>query len=189
MSVSRLQLLASPGGRPGDSGFKLTGVAREGDGLCRVWLRRKQPWDRYIDPRYERGDWDVRCYTREDSAFAYVEDFDFSTLDLLGERYDFNGVGADLRALGPNGDPIYDRVLSWAKRATGATLAPVAPVRASTAAPEPAAPVPAESTAAPALDNGQAAPDTTPVSADVSDAWDELEQVAKQASPSPRGDD
>ncbi len=153
---SNLQLLSLSGGAPGSAGFKLTGSSREGDGLCRIWLRRKDPWTRYLDPRFRSDDWDVRCYRRTDSAFSLVEDFRVATLDTLAGEFSFEADG--LGSMKPNGDIVHDTVLAWAKRMLGAPadgagdVVPaedVAPARETTnavpvrVAPEPAAAEPA----------------------------------------------
>lgn len=117
---TNIQLLSTDGGAPGSAGFKLTGSARDGSGLCRIWLRRKEPWNRYLDPRFRSDDWDVRCYRRTDSAFSLVEEFRVDTLDALAEEFAFEGAG-QLAALKPNGDVVHDTVLRWAKSAVGAS--------------------------------------------------------------------
>lgn len=133
---SNLQLLSLAGGTPGSAGFKLTGSSREGAGLCRIWLRRKDPWSRYLDPRFRSDDWDVRCYRRTDSAFAVVEDFRVDTLDSLAEEFSFEASGLD--GLKPNGDVVHDTVLAWAKRTLGTPAdAPGDVVPAAEITPEP----------------------------------------------------
>ena len=114
---SNLQLLSLAGGPPGSAGFKLTGSAPDGGGLCRIWLRRKDPWTRYLDPRFRSDDWDVRCYRRTDSAFSLVEEFRVATLDTLAEEFTFEGDG--IAVMKPNGDIVHDTVLAWAKRVLG----------------------------------------------------------------------
>ena len=123
---SNLQLLSAAGGQPGSIGFKLTGKAREGEGLCRIWLRKGEPWDRYLDPRVRSDAWDVRAYRRLDSAFAVFEEFTLSTLDDIANDYDFPNADG-LGALALNGDPIHDHVLRWARSVTGAPEAGAAP--------------------------------------------------------------
>ena len=115
-----VQLMASGGGAPGSDGFKLTGRAREGAGLCRVWLRRAEPWDRYISPRMSSDQWDVRAYEAADSAFEVIPEFTLATLDRLAEQYTFPGGADELSSIGLNGDPLHDRVVRWARQVTGA---------------------------------------------------------------------
>ncbi|MCB9519821.1 MAG: hypothetical protein H6699_02970 [Myxococcales bacterium] len=167
-----LELLRLGAGAPGSAGFKLTGAARDGSGLCRVWLRRKEPWERYLDPRFRSDVWDIRCYTWVDSAFALVAEFTPATLDELAERYEFEADTTGLARLASNGDVVHDTVLSWAKKILGAPAAaatepalqapPAAPDRhevplrastpASSAAAEPVAAEPvAEAPAEPAV--------------------------------------
>lgn len=115
-----LHVLSRPDGAFGDLGFKLTGVAREGDGLCRVWLRRVDPWDRYLNPRSGSTDWDVRAYTKLDSAFEFVPEFTIDGLAQLAEDYEFPEGADELSQIEAKGDPVHDRVLSWAREVTGA---------------------------------------------------------------------
>jgi len=157
MQRSHLQLLAPAGQRPGVSGFKLTGTALDGHGLCRVWLRRKDPWDRYLDPRIRSDVWDVRAYRKLDSAFAVIEEFTLASLDEMATTFAFPERPEGLDTLALNGDPIHDFVVGWARRVTGLDAAAPAPEPT----PEPAAPAPA----APAPEPPpavQAAPAPTP---------------------------
>lgn len=116
--VGRLQLLTSPGGRPGDLGFKLTGHAREGDGLIRVWLRRIGPWERYLDPRGASSVWDVRVSIRRDSAFELQGDLSVRDLPGLEDAWDFRAGGGMIAQMVPNGDFVHDAALAWARSAT-----------------------------------------------------------------------
>ena len=164
MQRSHLQLLAPAGQRPGVSGFKLTGAALDGHGLCRVWLRRKDPWDRYLDPRVRSEVWDVRAYRKLDSAFAVMEEFTLASLDEMATTFAFPERPEGLDTLALNGDPIHDFVVSWARRVTGLDAAAPAPEPTPETTPEttpeqaPAAPAPAPAQA-PAV---QAAPAPTP---------------------------
>lgn len=135
VSRTHLQLLSIDDGAPGSAGFKLTGYAKEGVGLCRVWLRRKDPWERYLDPRFRSDTWDVRCYTRVDSAFSLVAEFSPASLDELAETYAFTVEGDGVADLSPNGDPVHDFVLAWAKKVTGSDADAVAPEPAVAEAP------------------------------------------------------
>jgi hypothetical protein len=207
-SPSNLQLLRLDGGAPGSAGFRLTGASREGAGLCRIWLRRKEPWSRYLDPRFRSENWDVRCYRRTDSAFALVEDFSVDTLDVLADEFAFDG-GDAIDGLRPNGDIVHDTVLGWAKSALGAKAdAPgelsvpaepepkhqtntVLPLRASAASrvsPSPEAPVampvpshPVEPTPIEPLDVAELS-SALPRDIEVSDAWDEIADLAGRAT-------
>lgn len=116
---SHLQLLSVGSGLPGTGGFKLIGHAKEGTGMCRVWLRRKDPWDRYLDPRFRSDVWDVRCHTKTDSAFAIVAEFSADSLEDLAERFDFTAAAGKLNKLSTNGDIVHDTVLVWAKKVAG----------------------------------------------------------------------
>lgn len=131
---NHLQLLNSPADPPGHDGFKLTGTAREGRGLVRVWLRRGEPWNRYLDPRLRSAQWDVRASRRDDSAFMVIPEFTIDDLDGLSEDYAFEADADRLAQLAPNGDPVHDRVLAWAKAAIGA------PADAPVTTPAPATP-------------------------------------------------
>lgn len=111
---SNFQLLTSPGGRPGDIGFKMTGKARVGAGLCRVWLRKVEPWERAIDPRRPDSNWDVRISIRQDSAFALQSEMRASDLPSLAEQFVFPQDPGGLADLCANGDPIHDAVVGWA---------------------------------------------------------------------------
>lgn len=124
-----LQLLPGPNGVLGEQGFTLTGVAKEGHGLCRVSLRRVDAWHRYLDPRMLSEDWDVRVYTKMDSAFALMPDYTVVDLESLEEFYEFPDGGERLAELALNGDPVHDRAVVWARRVTGAPELPApAPV-------------------------------------------------------------
>lgn len=118
----QLQLLQNAGGQPGELGFKLTGRAKDGSSLIRVWLRRSETWSRALNPRILSQEWDVRVFSRTDSSFTLLGDFQLSELDGLAESFDFPSSGAALSSLSLNGDPIHDRVLVWAKRVTGAEV-------------------------------------------------------------------
>lgn len=126
----RIQLLSSPGGTPGDLGFKMTGHAREGAGLCRVWLRRSEPWERYLDPREAPSAWDVRVSVKSDSAFVLRDDLNARNLEELEEAWSFPDDPATAAYLTPNGDPVHDRVIAWAKKM-------LRPARAAAATPAP----------------------------------------------------
>ena len=132
-----LEMLRHAGGAPGSAGFKLTGFADDG-GLCRVWLRRRDPWERYLDPRFRSSVWDVRCYTWQDSAFALVAEFELATLDTLAATYRFEAPTDAIARLGANGDVVHDAVLAWAKRVLGA------PAEVATEVAKPAPPPPAD---------------------------------------------
>ena len=123
-SRTLLQLLSGPSGVPGEHGFTLTGVAREGGGLCRVMLRRMEPWHRYPDPRIVSHEWDVRVYAKLDSAFAVLPDMTVADLERLEEDYVFPDGAEELGRLALNGDPVYDRAVVWARRVTGAPELP-----------------------------------------------------------------
>lgn len=120
-----IQLFSHDGGVPGDAGFRLTGVAKEGDGLCRVHLRRFEPWHRYNNPRVWSEEWDVRVYTKTDASFTLETELTVADLDALVERYTFPGGASELGSLRPNGDPVFDRTLAWAQQVTGADAAEV----------------------------------------------------------------
>lgn len=220
---SNIQLLSVDGSPPGSAGFKLTGSARDGSGLCRIWLRRKDPWSRYLDPRFRSDDWDVRCYRRTDSAFSLVEEFRVDTLDALADEFAFDGA-SELAALKPNGDVVHDTVLRWAKRTVGAspdspgevvtpvgaapaqetkTVLPSRTAPAAETAPEPAVePAPEPAALAPAVAEPPAPTPTpphpvepTPIEVpavegsdvlipsalEMSDAWDEIADLAEKA--------
>lgn len=115
-----LHVLSRPEGAFGDLGFKLTGIAKEGDGLCRVWLRRVDPWDRYLDSRAGSDQWDVRAYTKLDSAFEFIPDFNVGVLAALAEDYEFPDGAEELAKIEANGDLVHDQVLAWARNVTGA---------------------------------------------------------------------
>jgi hypothetical protein len=130
---SSLQLLQQADAPAGSDGFKLTGRAREGVGLCRVWLRRSSPWDRYLDPRLERGAWDIRLYVKLDSAFALDTEFTVRDLDGVLDDWVFDDVSSQLAGLAKNGDPIHDATLDWARAATSVAQVPVEPPVSSAA--------------------------------------------------------
>lgn len=126
---SLLQLNAGSTGVIGERGFTLTGVAREGRGLCRVALRRMDAWHRNPDPRILSEDWDLRIYTKTDSAFVLMTTFTVQDLEQLEEDYAFPDGREVLAEISLNGDPVHDRVLVWARRVTGAPDLPApAPV-------------------------------------------------------------
>lgn len=122
-----LQLLAEPSGVPGELGFTLTGIAREGQGLCRVLLRRLDPWHRNLNPRIRSSEWDVRVYAKLDSAFSLLPDLTVSDLARLEEDYVFPDGGEALAGLALNGDPVHDRAVVWARHVTGAPELPAPP--------------------------------------------------------------
>lgn len=121
---SLLQLYSGPSGSPGEHGFRLTGRAKAGDGLCRVQLRFMEPWHRYPDPRLRSSTWDLRVYTRTDAAFELENDLTAEGLEKLVDVYEFPDGATALANLEPNGDPVHDRVLAWARKATGAPEVP-----------------------------------------------------------------
>ena len=180
----RLQLLAMPGESPGSSGFKLTGIAREGRGLCRVWLRRQGTWDRYLDPRFRSAAWDVRAYTKDDSAFSLVQDFTPESLDALGDSYDFWADPSALAPVSVNGDPVHDRVLHWARGVVRSPSEEVVPAAIdSVAASEDLPPASAETPSdVPDLRPRATTPPPTARAASVSDAWDAIADLADRAT-------
>jgi len=190
MTPARLQLLQQADAAPGSDGFKLTGHAREGVGLCRVWLRRSNPWDRYLDPRLDRGAWDVRFYVKLDSAYALDTEFTVRDLDGVLEDWAFDADASVLAGLSPNGDPIHDTTLAWARKALGAAGAPAvdAPAEevaeaepvAPTASAAPAEPAPA---AAPAPAEAAPAPAAEPTPAPAAAA--PAEAAPAEAAPAP----
>ena len=115
----QLQLLQGTGNAPGELGFKLTGRAKDGRSSVRIWLRRAHPWSRALNPRIVSDAWDCRVSVKVDSSFTLLSDFGLSDLDALAEAYEFPQAGAALDALPLNGDAVHDRVLLWARRATG----------------------------------------------------------------------
>lgn len=121
---SLLQLYSGPSGTPGEHGFRLTGRAKAGDGLCRVQLRYMEPWHRYPDPRLRSTTWDLRVYTRADAAFELDGDLTADGLEALIDDYEFPDGADELATLQMNGDPVHDRVLAWARKATGAPEVP-----------------------------------------------------------------
>lgn len=116
---SLLQLYSGPSGTAGEHGFRLTGHAKEGDGLCRVQLRYMEPWHRYPSPRLRSTTWDLRVYTRTDAAFVLETEIGPDDLDQLGEIYTFPDGADALAKLSTNGDVVHDRVLAWARKVTG----------------------------------------------------------------------
>lgn len=117
---SLLQLYSGPSGTAGEHGFRLTGRAKDGDGLCRVQLRHMEPWHRYPSPRVRSTIWDLRVYTRTDAAFVLETELGPDDLDVLQETYEFPDGAQALSELKPNGDLVHDRVLAWARTVTGA---------------------------------------------------------------------
>jgi hypothetical protein len=115
IASSSFLLLTSAGGRPGDRGFKLTGHAANGAGMCRVWLRHVEPWERAIDPRRLDTSWDVRVSIRQDSAFALQSELKIADLPALAEQFAFPKDPAGLASMANNGDPLHDAVLGWAQ--------------------------------------------------------------------------
>ncbi len=131
----QLQLLQSPGGKPGELGFKLTGTSADGSQIFRVWLRQAKAWDRAINPLVDSSSWDVRCYRLVDSAFALETEQNLevpnvgrpgtstvhSAIELklaaLAEEYRF-APAPELQKLSANGDKVHDTVLAWAKKVT-----------------------------------------------------------------------
>jgi|GEM_PF-4914861 len=118
--MNLLQLYSGPSGTAGEHGFRLTGRAKEGAGLCRVQLRHMEPWHRYPSPRIRSTSWDLRVYTRTDAAFVLETELGPDDLDVLQETYEFPDGAQELSALKPNGDLLHDRVLAWARKVTGA---------------------------------------------------------------------
>lgn len=126
MTPNLLQLYSGPSGTPGEHGFRLTGRAKTGEGLCRVQLRYMEPWHRYPDPRLRSTTWDLRVYTRAGTAFILDTELTAEGLEKLGEVYEFPDGADALATLQANGDLVHDRVLAWARKVTGAPeLAPV----------------------------------------------------------------
>lgn len=121
---SDLRLLHRPGHAPGADGFKLIGKAKEGYGSCKIWLRKNEPWERYLDPRVRSEHWDIRYYVHFDSAFALQTEFTIANLNEISDSYEFVQRPQGLDSLELNGDPVHDAVLEWAWEATGFTDAP-----------------------------------------------------------------
>lgn len=117
---SLLQLYSGPSGAAGEHGFRLTGRAKEGAGLCRVQLRYMEPWHRYPSPRLRSTTWDLRVYTRTDAGFVLETELGPDDLETLEERYEFPDGAEALSNLQSNGDLVHDRVLAWAQKVTGA---------------------------------------------------------------------
>lgn len=124
MTPSLLQLYSGPSGTPGEHGFRLTGRAKNGEGLCRVQLRYMEPWHRYPDPRLRSTTWDLRVYTRAGTAFILDTELTAEGLEALGEDYEFPDGADALATLKANGDLVHDRVLAWARQVTGAPELP-----------------------------------------------------------------
>lgn len=127
--TSNFQLLTSAGGRPGDRGFKITGKAPTGAGLCRVWLRHVEPWERAIDPRRPETSWDVRISIKQDSAFALQSEMRAADLPALAEQFAFPADPAGLASLATNGDPLHDDVVKWAQSTCLSKATSVEPTR------------------------------------------------------------
>lgn len=115
-----LQVFSKQNDAQDAEGFRLTGVAKEGEGLCRVHLRRFEPWHRYHNPRVWSEAWDVRIYTKTDASFTLETELTVADLETLEEDYTFPDGAEGLARLEPIGDPVYDRTLAWARRVTGA---------------------------------------------------------------------
>ncbi len=170
-----LEILPASGPRAGADGFRLVGRALDGGrGLCRVWLRRLEPWERAIDPRASSRQWDLRVSLRLDSAFALQADFGVSQLAGLAETFAFVQRPPGLAGLRPNGDPVHDAVLAWAREATGTTDEEPA----SAAPPEAAAPAAQTDDSAEAAP-GEPAADAAPLS---DDGWDETAEIVARAT-------
>lgn len=92
--------------------------------MCRIWLRKLDPWHRYLNPRMGSHDWDCRVYIKSDSAFALQSEMTVNDLDSLEEAYSFPNGADGLAALALNGDPVHDRVVVWARKVTGAPELP-----------------------------------------------------------------
>lgn len=117
----QVQLFGKDNAPAGSGGFKLTGAAKDGEGLCRVWLRPLEAWDRALNPRMESDRWDVRAYQKLDSAFEFVPEFTLKDLEQMAENFDFP---QDIDVFGTiefNGDPVHDTVLAWARHVTGSS--------------------------------------------------------------------
>lgn len=128
---NHFELLRAPGPAGAVLGIRLVGRARDGGaGLCRLWLRRVERWDRAIDPRQPHSDWDCRTWIRADSAFALQTEWTLKDLDALAEQFEFPQELDSLRSLRPVGDPVFDTVLAWAQRVTNSlpVSTPPAPV-------------------------------------------------------------
>ncbi len=109
------QLFPPTGSEAGVQGFKLFGTAKEGLGLCVVWVRKAEPWARYLDPRVRSVNWDVRVSYKVVSSFTLDTEFTIRDLESLSEAYDFSQAGTVLHGLDLQNDPIFDAVLGWAK--------------------------------------------------------------------------
>lgn len=110
-----IQLFPPTGAETGALGFKLFGTSKEGLGLCAVWVRKAEPWARYLDPRVSSTQWDVRVSYKVDSSFTLDTEFTIRDLAMLSDAYDFSQAGTELHELDTQGDPIFDAVLTWAK--------------------------------------------------------------------------
>jgi hypothetical protein len=118
-----VELLHKPGEPAGSSGFRLVGRSSDGGSVARLWLRRADTWNRYLDPRSPQGDWDLRLYVRRDSAFALQQEFSLADLDGLKESYEWPTDASELAALSPNGDSVHDAALEFALSVTAMALA------------------------------------------------------------------
>lgn len=128
MEVNRLQLQSSSSATPGDLGFKLVGESMEQPGkLARVWLRRKRGgarhvWHRYLEPKADSDEWEVRLHLGRDTGAMTITPCDLETLAALSERYEFpkSPEGRDSLAGLTSQDPLFTAVRDWALSVTAA---------------------------------------------------------------------
>ncbi len=119
-----VELLQKPGEPVGSNGFRLVGRSTDGESRVRLWLRRADTWNRYLDPRLPQGEWDLRLYVRQDSAFALQQEFSLADLEGLKEAWEWPHDDGALASLQPNGDRVHDAALAFARSVTS----PPAPV-------------------------------------------------------------
>lgn len=113
-----VELLQKPGEPAGSNGFRLVGRSSDGTSRARLWLRRADTWNRYLDPRLPQGEWDLRLYVRHDSAFALQQDFTLAELDGLKDTWEWPQDDGVLAGLKPNGDRVHDAAIAFAKSVT-----------------------------------------------------------------------
>ncbi len=127
MDTNRLQLQSSSPQTPGDLGFKLIGESKQSPGkLARLWLRRKRAqnrhvWTRYLDPRMQSREWEVRLHIEKGTgAMTHIE-FHSGKLKELAEEFEFPQNPSNIATLQgiQSDDPVFTMIRDWVVEVTG----------------------------------------------------------------------
>jgi hypothetical protein len=127
MEVKRLEFQTSANGKPGDLGFKLTGVSEDGSHFARVWVRKlrgpnRQVWTRYIAPVPASTTWEVRLHELIGTGSMARVEFRSDVLARFAEEYVFPKSAQSSAVLNAieTDDPVFSEIRDWAAAVTAA---------------------------------------------------------------------